>query len=578
MGDDSKLALRWWDGAAGVVCLIFVAIFTALVITRFQDALSRARAGRTRLFMDADLLIIGWSAQIPAYLRELRQGPAALMSRRYRVAVLADSVGEQLLEGMNDLLARERALKDIDIEVRSGTVYEPASLARVRASETPRVVVTSDAAIRNDSYVMLVLFGLQRAGFDWDRQSCVTEIFSADGARMAAQITGGHVTTVNPEQILSLLVTQAVRAQGMSQVVDQLISYKGCELYFADVSPDAAGMAFGEAVCRADNVSPIGIIGANGVQVRPAMSHRLERGERLIVVAKKGCTPSFGRELTQDWRAPTVAAVSTRDYAHVLLLGWSRIAAMSVRHLHGFLDERSHVDVLVCEALSSPVELDAARRGSRDHTSVTVATTVPEYHAAIGDRIRCGGYDVVAVLPYRDLFSVEESDAYTMTAMAVARQAIADVPTAPRILGELRSSAHQELAELAQPDDLIVSEALAASLALQLLDRPEVQPVLADLLDYRGSAFYIRDLSVLGLAAGSNYGDVVDATVASNEIPIGLRVGGVVELDVSRTYAISDEVSGVVVVARGTEDVGVEADFGSITARLTDDHREQQPT
>lgn len=562
--DDDDVSLRAWDIVQACLGLGFVAIFTALVITRFQDLLAEARAGRTRLAMDVDLLVVGWSDQVPAYLRELNAGPAALMTRRYRVGILVDSSATMPLDEVREVIGREAATEEMEIELRVGVPWDLDTLRRVRAEAAPRILITAAPTGQADSRTLLIIFGLLRCGFDFQRQRCVAEMYTADGERMAREVTAEGVVVVNPSNILALLVTQAVRAQGMSQVVDQLISYKGCEIYFHAVPEALEGVSFVDAIRRAENCSPIGVCSGGDCVVRPPMEWRLAAGDELVFIAQDERTPSFAAENERSGLIAEEPAV-TRDDVRVLVAGWSEIAEVSMRELRGFLGKHATVDVLICGALVE--ERHSSERAQPWLSDVKYRRTVTDYHQELAERAASGAYDVVAILPYRGGCSPAQSDAYTMMAMTVVRRVVLDNDLDTRIVGELRSSAHSQLAELAAPDDLIVSEALSASLAVQLVDRPQTRAILADLLDYRGSVFYVRPLSGYDASPGVTYADLVDDVVRRGEVPIGLRIAGQVELDPDRSRLLTGDVTGVVVVARGTEDAGVQTDLSAVAER-----------
>jgi hypothetical protein len=565
---DTGLALRVWDVVQAIVSLGFVAIFTALVLTRFLDMLADARSGRTRLSMDADVLVIGWSDRVLTYLREIQLGPGDLLPRRYRVALLVEPTDSWTVQDIREAINEEAAADDIEIEIRVGASSDLSALARVRAAQTPRILITSEPSDRSDSHTVLTVFALLRLGFDFRQQRCVAEMFTRDGEQMALAATGGALTVVNPTTILSLLVAQAVRSQGMSQVVDQLISYRGCEVYFAPVPDELVGRRFDDVVRCADNGSPIGLLADGNAVVRPPMDQLVGTRDQLIFIAQNARTPSFGRIVPPGDGGELAVPVVTWDSSRILILGWSDVAAISVRHLGGFLGQDSSIEIMVCTPLARGVSVALNSKDPR-LAEVERYATVSGYHRAIEERLTANRYDVVAVVPYREGHTPAESDAYTMMAMAVVRKVVEALGHDTKIVGELRASAHQTLAEVAAPDDLIVSEALAAAFAVQLMDRPQTQQVLADLLDYRGSAFYVRPLSTFDVCPEDTYGTVVDEAVARGEIAIGLRIGGLIELNPNRGAPLG-AASGLVVIARGTVDGGVQADLSSVVERWTE--------
>jgi len=538
-------------GAAQVgVGIVFVAVLTALVITALQDKVNHLRDGSGALAIRANLVILGHPELLKAYLDELWYGISVKRRRPYRIAILSDSASDAM-RGVAEWKDEHSRKKYIDVRVFSGNPTNPADLNRVRASEADGLLVLSRTHAGGESQVVRTLLALSQAGYRPKIQHCVVEVTTAEEAAMVDLITSGHAKTVDNGTVLALLFAQAIRAQGLSQVIDQLVSYRGCEIYLHAIPKELVGRTFGELVISAKNCCPVGVY-HDRVHIRPAMERPFVEGDLLIVVAKKYELPVFASfRLAIHYG---IAVNRPLDKANVLVVGWNLIVATSLRHLRAFIDPVSRIDVIALESLMSESErrsLAQFAEGAR----VLRFDSSAEYYAAMDDELRTNSHEVVVLAPYRDLLSANDADSHTLLTMTYARNALSLERSSIRFVAELRSGASKDLAATRSPDDLVISDALAASLALQIVDRPHVEEALADLLDPRGSAIYVHSLDTYfePNAVPITFAHIAETVALGREIAIGLRMNDTIELSPNREELLSAEsIQGVVVIASGT--------------------------
>jgi len=98
------------------------------------------------------------------------------------------------------------------------------------------------------------------------------------------------------------------------------------------------------------------------------------------------------------------------------------------------------------------------------------------------------------VLAYREGLTPSEADARTMLTMLLLNkffdEETVDVQRT-RLVAEILDSRRAELARVANADDLVVSDNLAALMASQLSQNPHLDPVLKDLFDADGAAINV---------------------------------------------------------------------------------------
>jgi hypothetical protein len=158
-------------------------------------------------------------------------------------------------------------------------------------------------------------------------------------------------------------------------------------------------------------------------------------------------------------------------------------------------------------------------------------------------------------LAYREGLTPSEADARTMLTMLLLNkffdEETVDVQRT-RLVAEILDSRRAELARVANADDLVVSDNLAALMASQLSQNPHLDPVLKDLFDADGAAINVFPAEQY-VAAGeqTTFAHLVAAARSRGESAIGYRRGGYRPGDASMGVTLNPAKTWTVTVAPG---------------------------
>jgi ion channel POLLUX/CASTOR len=526
------------------------ALVTAVVVTTFQGVVQRVRDGRTDVRVVPRVVVLGWSEQIGTLLKELHAGAGGEL---LHVAVLSERQRSWMDSRLRDECAQELR-RNLRIHCRSGDRTHPRDLRMVQFHQAKTVVVFSESDDSVDADIVKTVFSCMRAGFDFQKQALITEVTSHDTSRALRMVTANRLLTINSTEILSLVLAQGVRDRGMGQVFQQLTSYDGSEIYFRAVDAVSRGRQFGDVVLNCENSVPIGIRTGELVEILPALSRVLRDGEDLIFIAQNDHDLLFGPMKAIEMPARPPEPIWTKQ--KVLVIGWNRIFARSASHVQNFLAEGSELIVCVDASVLGPEEERTLRHSTSVNRTFLESTTSATLEK-IREELGSGTYDAVTLIPYREKLSATHADAETLIALSAVRLCLKELGLDTRVLAELRETRAAELAELVTPDDLILSDSLTASLVSQLSDRPFLDSVLADLLDFRGAAFFIHPVdrwNSFRRPGLIRFGEISENCLLTGEIAVGLRIGASVHLNPSRTepFEISS-ISGIIVLSAGLE-------------------------
>lgn len=530
-GDDTTT----WDRAVGVVTvllgLVTSAVLLAIVVTAFSDTVERVRNGRFPLRSRPDTVILGWSHEIHTIITELDASPIT----RPDIAILSRRSRASMDESLRKIFGRRRG--SFTVACRSGDRTDPADLDLVAVTDAERILVLDDPERDDDGDLVKTVFALMNHGVDPTRQRVIVEVADQHHAQIFHSVFGEAVEVVAGHEVLTDVLTQSMREKGFGQIFDQLTSYQHADLYEHPVPAAVTGASFGECLARCRDAIPVGIIRGGTTVLLPTMATTLEPGDRLLVLAEDNAVPQFGA-------VPHGAGVHDArpvgiEWSHqdILLVGWNSFAAPAVAQLRGFLAEGSRIDVVADATAMSQLESRSLQR-SGHVDDVRVAESPVDMLQMIRQRLGERSFDAVSILPYRDTQQPGQADSRSLLYLAVVQDTVDAART--RVVCELRESRTADLVAVIEPDDLILSDALAASLIAQLTDRPWLTGVLADLFDFHGSALFAHPRSRWGFAESGavRFGDVIVAAAGNNEIALGYRDGDRVVLAPDRDAEI----------------------------------------
>lgn len=510
------------DRVIGVILVLIgiigSAAVLAIVVTAFQDTVDRVRNGRSPLLKRSDTVILGWSHEIYTLITELEASPIdqpdiAVLSRRQRAWMDAE---------LKKVFGRRR--RGLSIDCRTGDPADPADLGLVGVTRADRILVLGDPEHPDEGDLIRTVFALMNQGVDLARQRVIVAVPDRDHEAIFTSVFGNSIEVVAGHDVLSHILTQSMRAKGFGRIFEQLTSYQHADFYAHDLPAPVQNATFGELLLRCRGAIPVGITRPGGSHLLPRMDTRLDPEDRLLVLAGDNEDLRFGP--ADGGPVPNSDEPAGIDWSDqdILLVGWNTVVDPALAELRGFLGTASTLD-----AIADPTAMSVRERRSLERCAHLDSVVTPDSAvgaiATLRDRLTERSYDAVVVLPYRDTQRPDQADSRSLLHLAVVQDSVDSDLT--RVVCELRESRTADLIGHIEPDDLILSDALSASLMAQLVDRPWLTGVLGDLFDFHGSALFAHLPERWGLPTGGSvrFGELITAAAARGEIAVGYRRG-----------------------------------------------------
>lgn len=500
--------------ALTIAGLFIVSALIGVIATAIDTRLMELRRGRSRVLEEDHTLILGWSDAVMTILREL--SIANESRRRPSVVILAP---RDKVEMEEEIRERGGDLRGTRVICRTGSPIDVTDLKIGNHEAARSIIVLAPEGDEPDSEAIKTLLALTHVPRSGDRPLHVVVEIEDPGYLEAARMVGGEgVVIVNKRETVARLIVQTSRQSGAAMVYTELFDFEGDEIYFHD-EPRLASGTYGEALMGYEDCSVIGVAEPDGrVRLNPPSDTPID-GRTLVVIAEddSALVGAGGAVGVPDPSAIVAAPARPEPPSRILVLGWNERANSVIIELDEYASPGSRLSVVseygepaVPELTNLTVDIRSGRTTDR--------TTL--------ESLEIAAHDQVIVLCYSDDLEIQRADARTLVTLLHLREITADVPAAdkPAIVSEMLDDRNRALAQVAEVDDVIVSDEILSLILAQISEEVRLDAVFTDLLDADGSEIYLRPAAdYVALDRDVTYATVVEAARLRGETAIGYR-------------------------------------------------------
>jgi hypothetical protein len=497
----------WYQAIAitgGVIGIVMLSALIAFITTAIDRRLQDLRKGHSRVVEAGHTLILGWDEQrVVEIIRELI---VANESRKRRaVAILAD----QDKEYMDDYLAVAVPQRATTVVVtRSGNPSSLVNLELVSVGTASSVIILSGcsdsapAAAReeSDARVVKTLLAVQNQRPPGGSLHIVTEIFDPAIRALIAQTAGEGVVALHARDILSRILVQTSRSLGLSVVYDELLSFRGNELYFFEA--DWSGSTFGELQLRFARSVPIGLCTADGeLLLNPPASRPLAPADRLLMIAEDDSLITL---LPARVAAPGARPLPTRRLRRTaerhLIIGHTRKTPGVLSELRKYVKEGTQVHLMPrAHHLIKGAEIEQVT--DRTNGMEVSILSLDPLDPATWQQHPPSDFDSIILLSEGDEVRLpDQIDAETILILLLIRGRLErereHAPVGTTVITELIMSENQSLAASTGVHDFVVSSRLVSMLLAQISEDLLMHAVYQDLFSEVGSEIYLKSATL----------------------------------------------------------------------------------
>lgn len=512
--------------------IFVVSTLIGLLSSGIDAKLEDLRKGRSRVLETDHIVILGWSLQIFTLISELALANANQPNTC--IAILSNEDKMEMETALYDALGK---LPRIRLVCRTGSPSSMTDLGMVSIQTARSIIILNSTGDQEDTQLIKTLLAIASIPRSHPRPyHLVAQVQTPKTLDVLELVAPNQVEPLLVNNLISRILVQTCRQSGLSTVYIDLLNFSGDEIYFRE-EPALYGKTYGQALLAYNDSAVIGIQRATGaIQLNPPSDTRIQSGERLIVISEDDDTTRLTHtaESTIDHQAIQLAEPLPATAEHTVILGWNDRVSAIIQLLDQYVAPGSTV-MVVAELPAEVVEVSEERLQLKNQTfryqpgnptdrSVLESLNLTQYHHAV---VLCN-----------TALDAEQADAQTLVTLLHLRDICDRQRHRCQIVTEILDVRNQALAQVARPDDFVISEQLISLMLAQVAEQKSVNAVLSDLFSPEGSEIYLKPVDrYIAVDRPVNFYTVVEAARQRGESAIGYRRKADAN-NVARSYGI----------------------------------------
>lgn len=516
--DGNGWAYRIWGLFVTFGGIFILSSLIGVLTSGLESKLEELRKGRSFVCEEDHTLILGWSSRVFLVVSELVIANES--ASKPRIVILAQ---KDKVEMEDEIRSRVENTGRTKVICRSGSPIDLTELEIVNPHATKAIIILSPEGFSDpDSQVIKMILAItNNPNRRPEPYHIVAELRNADNVGMAKMIGKDEVEVILPDDLIARITVQTSRQTGLSVVYKELLDFGGDEIYFKS-EPALAGKTYGESLSLFENSSLIGIHSSGITTLNPPMGTKLAGGDQIVAISADDDKIRMGGKSSVSESYIVSGEAGKATIERNLILGWNARAELILREMDYYVAPGSELTVLadVAEARET-VETIAGEVTNLSVRFVMGDTT----NRALLDSMDLTSYQHIIVLCYVDHMEIQEADSKTLMTLLHLRDIEAKKGEAYSIVSEMLDVKNRALAEIAKPDDFIVSDELAGLLLTQVSENKALGAVFEDLFNSDGAEIYLKPAAdYVSLGNAVSYYTILESARRRNETAIGYRV------------------------------------------------------
>lgn len=463
---------------------IFITSFLIGTISNgIKDKVAELQRGKSRVIEQDHVVIIGFDENVTSIIEEL-----ALANENQKNAAVVVMAEEDKTE-MEDII-RDRVpdLGNIRIVCRNGRPDAPKDL-KVCSLDTCKSIIVN---LSDDFMTVKTILACEALLDEYgNKDAYITATVRDREVIQPAKIAGGdRAEILNFQNTVARLMVQSGRHPGMSEVLSELLSFKGNEIYVEEIA-DAVGQTLSEINLRLPGSTAIGMVRNDEPLLNPDADAVVEAGDQVILIAHDDNHTQLRERAVVNEDAFQREPSPAEEPHTLLVLGCTDMLKAILT------EENSHA------APGSKV-IVAAEPDKIDHDLLPSADSVPNIDVELRE-CKIFKRPVLEALVAEDPSNIllmadtelsdEEADARTLMLQLQLNDIAEEIGSTVPLTVEMNSTRNQRLSQMMRATDFVVSSRVTAKMMAQIAEERHKKAILNDLLSDGGSTIYMKPIT-----------------------------------------------------------------------------------
>ncbi len=480
------------EGTVPYLAVMTIVTLVGIFITSFligtisngiKDKITQLQRGKSLVIESGHTVIIGFNDNIISIIEELAEANANQQDAV--VVIMAEEDTLTMTEVIKDNIPDTGRLR---VVCRNGRPDSPNDL-KVCSLETCKSIMVN---LNDDFMTVKTILTCKNLLEEYKNDSAFIIATIRDREVLhPAKIAGGdRVTILNFHKTIARLMVQSVRHPGMSEVLKELLSFKGNEIYVESI-PEAAGLSLSEINLRLPGATAIGLLRDGKPLLNCEKDTAYAAGDELIRIdldddAIQLQDPAIVKEnlFSQDSgvleEPHTLLVLGYTDMLPQILIEEDQSSVPGSKVI--IAAEPGRIDMNSLPAPDRLKNITVDVRECRIFKRNTIESLVAEKPSSI------------MLMADTDL-KEEEADARTLMLQLhltdIAEEIGKDIP----LTIEMNKARNQRLSQMMRATDFVISSSITAKMMVQIAEQRHNKEILDDLLSEGGSSIHMRPIS-----------------------------------------------------------------------------------
>lgn len=463
---------------------IFITSFLIGTISNgIKDKVTELQRGKSRVIEQDHVVIIGFDENVTSIIEEL-----ALANENQSDAVVVVMADHDKTDMEDTIRDRVTNLDNIRLVCRNGRPDAPKDLKVCSLDTCKSIIVNLSDDFMTVKTILACEALLDEYGND---EAYITATVRDREVLQPAQIAGGdRAEILNFQKTVARLMVQTGRHPGMSEILSELLSFRGNEIYVEDI-PGAVGRSFREINLRLPHATAIGVVRNEEPMLNPDADSIVEQGDQVILIAHddnmselQDPAPvdenAFQREPNVVEEPHTLLVLGCTDMLKAILVEEDAYAAPGSKVIIAAEPGKIDQDLLPDQNQLANIEMEV--REAKIFTRRVLEQLVAEQPSSI-------------LLMSDTELDDEEADARTLMLQLQLTDIAEEIGTDIPLTIEMNSTRNQRLSQMMRATDFVVSSRITAKMMAQIAEERHKKAILNDLLSDGGSTIYMKPIT-----------------------------------------------------------------------------------
>jgi len=524
---ESGWAYRFLMFPITILGLLLVSTLVGFVTSHIGQFFENLSKGRSIVLEQNHVVILGWSNKIFSVVEHLIKSYEGASIPP--IVILAEKEKPKMEDEFKSKLGKKR-YNQTKIICRTGNPIDLDDLEIINPHEAKSIIIIDDSNNSSDSSIIKAVIAIvNNPNRKKKLYHVVAELEDTSNREITSIVGGDEVMLVVSDDITARVAVQTCLQSGLSIIYNAMFDFENFEVVFLDVGKMDNVSNYEEAVLYYENALVIGVFRHNAlIMLNPRPKARVRDKDKVLAIIPKNEKLRKIKNTRQNIKED-LFPVDFQSEPHIektLILGSNKHLDIIIQEMDNYLHEGSEItlvvedDLLVGQFLEENISLKNLalniKQGDVTKRKTLNSLDIHTFHNVM----------ILGNVGFAKKYNLQEIDANTLVTLMHLRQIKEEKNANFTIVSEMLDVKNRVLAELAKPDDFIISEHILSLLITQLARNRNLELVLEELFDSQGSEIYLRPLHFyLNKAEEVDFYTLAISALKRKESVLGYRVG-----------------------------------------------------